>query len=117
MCKLVNQAEALLRFHPASFSSAKSKWVSMSEPSKKSIGKLRMALYGLVNLPTSIVGLPIALYIPAFYSQSLGLSLAAVGALIALSRLSDVVTDPLIGVASDRLSSSVTLLSQRLPVS
>lgn len=61
-----------------------------------------MALYGLVNLPTSIVGLPIALYIPAFYSQNLGLSLAAVGALIALSRLTDVVTDPAIGIASDR---------------
>jgi Na+/melibiose symporter-like transporter len=61
-----------------------------------------MALYGLVNLPTSVVGLPIALYIPAFYSQNLGLSLAAVGALIALSRLTDVVTDPAIGIASDR---------------
>jgi GPH family glycoside/pentoside/hexuronide:cation symporter len=66
------------------------------------VGRLRMALYGLVNLPTSIVGLPIALYIPAFYSQNLGLSLAAVGTLIALSRLTDVVTDPAIGVASDR---------------
>lgn len=63
---------------------------------------MRMALYGLMNLPTSIVGLPIALYIPAFYSQNLGLSLAAVGALIALSRLTDVFTDPPIGVASDR---------------
>ncbi|MEM7019065.1 MAG: MFS transporter [Pseudomonadota bacterium] len=61
-----------------------------------------MALYGLVNLPTSIVGLPIALYIPAFYSTNLGLSLAVVGTLIALSRLTDVVTDPLIGIASDR---------------
>lgn len=61
-----------------------------------------MALYGLVNLPTSIVGLPIALYIPAFYSQNLGLSLATVGALIALSRLTDVVTDPTIGILSDR---------------
>ncbi len=61
-----------------------------------------MALYGLVNLPTSIVGLPIALYIPAFYSQNLGLSLAMVGTLIALSRLTDVVTDPAIGIASDR---------------
>ena len=61
-----------------------------------------MALYGLMNLPTSIVGLPIALYIPAFYSQNLGLSLAVVGALIALSRVTDVFTDPPIGVASDR---------------
>jgi glycoside/pentoside/hexuronide:cation symporter, GPH family len=66
------------------------------------IGRTRMALYGLMNLPTSIIGLPIALYIPAFYSQNLGLSLAVVGALIALSRVTDVFTDPPIGVASDR---------------
>ena len=77
----------------------------MDQVKDSPIGKLRMALYGLVNLPTSIVGLPISLYIPAFYSQNLGLSLAAVGALIALSRISDVVTDPLIGVASDKLRS------------
>ena len=32
------------------------------------IGRTRIALYGAVNLPTSVVGLPIALYIPAFYS-------------------------------------------------
>jgi glycoside/pentoside/hexuronide:cation symporter, GPH family len=66
------------------------------------VGRLKIALYGIANLPTSTVGLPIALYIPAFYSQNLGLSLAVVGALIALSRLTDVVTDPAIGIASDR---------------
>ncbi|MEM8767613.1 MAG: MFS transporter [Pseudomonadota bacterium] len=74
----------------------------MSAGTSGGIGRARMALYGLVNLPTSIVGLPIALYIPAFYSQNLGLSLAMVGTLIALSRLTDVVTDPAIGIASDR---------------
>ena len=68
----------------------------------KTVARWRLALYGAVNLPTSIVGLPIALYIPAFYSENLGLSLAAVGALIAASRLTDVVTDPLIGIVSDR---------------
>lgn len=66
--------------------------------------KVQMALYGIANLPTSIVGLPIALYIPAFYSQNLGLSLATIGVLIALSRLTDVFTDPAIGIASDRLN-------------
>ena len=66
------------------------------------LSRARMATYGIANLPTSIVGLPIALYIPAFYSQNLGLSLAAVGTLIALSRLTDVFTDPAIGIASDR---------------
>jgi GPH family glycoside/pentoside/hexuronide:cation symporter len=66
------------------------------------LSRAKTAIYGLANLPTSIVGLPIALYIPAFYSQNLGLSLATVGLLIALSRLTDVFTDPAIGVASDR---------------
>ncbi|MFP6816264.1 MAG: MFS transporter [Pseudomonadales bacterium] len=75
--------------------------MSSTEP-RAFLGRARMAMYGLVNLPTSIVGLPIAIYIPAFYSQNLGLSLATVGALIALSRLTDVVTDPTIGIASDR---------------
>ena len=66
------------------------------------LSRLRIAIYGAVNLPTSVVGLPIALYIPAFYSENLGLSLAAIGVLISLSRLTDVVTDPLIGTLSDR---------------
>ncbi|MFN3238028.1 MAG: MFS transporter [Pseudomonadales bacterium] len=68
------------------------------------LSRVQMALYGIANLPTSIVGLPIALYIPAFYSQNLGLSLATIGVLIALSRLTDVFTDPAIGIASDRLN-------------
>ncbi|XOV85562.1 MAG: MFS transporter [bacterium] len=76
------------------------------------VGRLKIALYGIANLPTSTVGLPIALYIPAFYSQNLGLSLAVVGALIALSRLTDVVTDPAIGIASDRW---VTRFGRRKP--
>ena len=66
------------------------------------LSRWTMGLYGLANLPTSIVGLPIALYIPAFYSADLGLSLAAVGVLLTLSRLTDVVTDPAIGILSDR---------------
>lgn len=61
-----------------------------------------MGLYGVANLPTSIVGLPIALYIPTFYSRDLGLSLAFVGVILALSRLTDVFTDPMIGIFSDK---------------
>ena len=75
----------------------------MAEPASSGrVGRARIALYSAVNLPTSVVGLPIALYVPAFYSENLGLSLAAVGTLLALSRLTDVVTDPAIGMASDR---------------
>jgi Na+/melibiose symporter-like transporter len=74
---------------------------SASAP-QKPLARRIMGLYGLANLPTSIVGLPIALYIPTFYSRDLGLSLAAVGVLLTLSRLTDVLTDPAIGVMSDR---------------
>ncbi len=61
-----------------------------------------MALYGLPNLPFSVVGLPLALYLPRFYSQELALDLAAVGLIIAACRVTDVFTDPLIGTLSDR---------------
>jgi Na+/melibiose symporter-like transporter len=51
-----------------------------------------------------VAALPLALFVPAFYADDLGVPLAAVGVAIAASRLLDVVTDPLIGVASDRLA-------------
>jgi Na+/melibiose symporter-like transporter len=44
-----------------------------------------------------------ALFVPAFYADDLGVPLAAVGTAVALSRVLDVVTDPLIGSLSDRL--------------
>jgi Na+/melibiose symporter-like transporter len=60
-------------------------------------------LYGLPNLSYSVAALPMALFIPSYYADELGLPLAAVGAAIAASRVLDVLTDPLIGVLSDRV--------------
>jgi len=68
-------------------------------------GRLRLGClvpYALPSLVTSVAALPMALFVPAFYADELGLPLAAVGAAIAASRLLDVVTDPLIGSLSDR---------------
>lgn len=62
-----------------------------------------MILYGLPHLTHAVVVLPMALYIPSFYADDLALPLASVGVVIAVSRLLDVFTDPLIGVMSDRL--------------
>jgi Na+/melibiose symporter-like transporter len=67
------------------------------------LGHLRMMSYSLPSLVTSLTALPMALFVPAFYADDLGVPLAAVGTAIALSRLLDVVTDPLIGSLSDRL--------------
>lgn len=59
-------------------------------------------LYSLPNLAISIVHLPTAVYVTGFYSQNLGLSLGAVGLIILLSRITDVFTDPVVGILSDR---------------
>ncbi len=73
----------------------------MPPPSAPSRGLL--LLYAMPSLMTSVAALPMALFIPAFYADELGLPLAAVGGAIAASRLLDVVTDPVIGGLSDRL--------------
>ena len=55
----------------------------------------------------SMASAPVSLFIPAFYTQDLGLGMAMVGAILMLSRLWDVVTDPLIGYLSDRTKTRI----------
>lgn len=66
------------------------------------IPRKQLLAYAQMVMPLSIIGLPIAIYIPAFYSGTLGLDLAAVGLVLMVARFSDVITDPLIGRLSDR---------------
>lgn len=75
----------------------------MTEPGRAALSRRTLFLYGLPNLATSVASLPLALFVPAFYADDLGLPLAAVGAAIAASRVLDVVTDPVVGALSDRV--------------
>ena len=59
-------------------------------------------IHGSIGLPIAMFGYPVAVWLPPFYAGELGVSLAAVGTMIMLARLTDVVTDPLIGFFSDR---------------
>ncbi|MFP4295429.1 MAG: MFS transporter [Halothiobacillaceae bacterium] len=59
--------------------------------------------YGLPGLPLALPGLALYVWLPVFYAEQLGLGLAAVGLAIMLTRLFDVVTDPLVGRMLDRL--------------
>ena len=63
----------------------------------------RYWFYGLPGLPLAALGLPLYIYLPTFYAEQLGLGLAAVGTALLIARVSDVVTDPLIGLLSDWL--------------
>ena len=69
----------------------------------ETIPSLRLFAYGLPGLPLAALLLPLYVYLPAYYAEDLGLGFAAVGAVLLIARLSDVVTDPLIGGLSDRI--------------
>jgi Na+/melibiose symporter-like transporter len=57
----------------------------------------------MLTLPFAMINMPVAAYLPAFYTQDLGLSLATVGFIVMAARISDIITDPLVGMLSDRL--------------
>ena len=64
-----------------------------------------LASYGAPAMPLAMVGLPMAVYLPAVYadSEGFGLGLAFVGLVLVLARVFDGVTDPVVGFLSDRL--------------
>lgn len=66
------------------------------------LSRRTMMLYALPHLTDAVMTLPMALFIPAFYAGEMGLPLAGVGAMISVSRIFDVLTDPVIGTISDR---------------
>ncbi len=70
-----------------------------------SLGIFTLFSYGSIALPLAMLGLPLYIYLPTFYAQSVGLSVTMVGTILFLSRLTDVVTDPLVGHYSDHFVS------------
>ena len=61
--------------------------------------------YTALNFPTSAAGMPIWIFILPFYAGDLGLGLSVVGILFFLGRLTDIATDPFMGVLIDRFPS------------
>ena len=67
----------------------------------------QLLFYGLPGLPLAMLGLPLYVYLPSFYAQSLGLSLTVVGMALLAARGLDVLTDPLIGWLNDKVHSRI----------
>ncbi len=80
---------------------------------KTTVSKTTLSIYGMTGLPLALVGYPIAIWLPAFYAGEINISLAAVATMLLVAKLTDVVTDPLVGVVSDRLR---TPIGRRRPV-
>jgi len=58
--------------------------------------------YGLPAFALAVVGIPVYVYLPKFYSDVVGINIAVMGYILLAVRLFDAVSDPLIGVISDR---------------
>jgi len=61
-----------------------------------------LVAYGSLGFPIAILGYPMTLFLHPYYAGELGLGLAAISTVLLLSRLTDFVTDPLMGWISDR---------------
>ena len=61
-----------------------------------------LIFYALPALPLAALTLPLYVLVPTFYTETLGLSLATVGAALLLVRIFDAVIDPLVGLIADR---------------
>ena len=73
--------------------------------SDKRLSPWRLAAFSGPAIPIAALGLPIGVYLPQFYAGPMGLGLAAVGTIFMLLRFWDVITDPLMGIISDRYTS------------
>ncbi len=59
--------------------------------------------YALPAFALAVPTIPVYVFLPAFYAETIGLGLAATGTVLLAARILDGVTDPLIGIASDRV--------------
>src|SRR5688572_9978251 len=66
-----------------------------------SVGQI--AAFAAPAVPISALGLPLVVYLPPFYAE-LGIGHAAVGTIFMIARFWDVITDPVLGVVSDKFT-------------
>lgn len=62
--------------------------------------------YGASGFALSVLGIPLYMYLPTYYSFELGQGVGMVGLVLLLARMFDMVTDPLIGYGADRFGVS-----------
>ena len=65
------------------------------------LSRTALFTYSLFGLPLALVALPIYVYVPQYYVQQFGMSLAAIGAALLVARLLDAFLDPAMGLWID----------------
>ena len=73
----------------------------MSSLNKRGVDLQTLIAYGSLGFPIAILGYPMTLFLHPYYAGELGLGLAAISTVLLISRMTDFVTDPLMGWISD----------------
>lgn len=80
----------------------------------------RIITYAMPAIPLAALTLPLYILVPTFYTETLGLSLSAVGTALLIVRLIDAFNDPLIGITADKMRTPYgrrrTLFALSLPI-
>ncbi len=58
--------------------------------------------YALPAMPLAVIGIPVYVFLPKFYTDTIGLDISTIGILLMAVRVFDAVTDPFIGYLSDK---------------
>jgi GPH family glycoside/pentoside/hexuronide:cation symporter len=77
----------------------------MAAPLSNPVPALKKLAYAAPAFALAVVGIPIYVYLPKFYTDVVGIEIAALGAILAGVRIFDAVTDPVMGYLSDRTAS------------
>ncbi|MEN3951977.1 MFS transporter [Iodidimonas sp. SYSU 1G8] len=70
-------------------------------PAGARLSKRTIFFYGLTDMPVMMALIPLAVFLPNFYTSDLGLDLVMVANVLLITRLLDLLVDPLIGRLSD----------------
>jgi GPH family glycoside/pentoside/hexuronide:cation symporter len=74
----------------------------MTDFSQRKIPARKRFAYAAPAFSLAVVGIPVDVYIPKFYSDVVGVDIAVMSLVLFSMRLFDAVTDPLLGFLSDR---------------
>ncbi len=69
----------------------------------KKLSWTQRTAYAAPAFALAVVGIPVYVYIPKFYTDVIGVHVSAMGLILLFVRLFDAVTDPAIGLISDRI--------------
>lgn len=74
----------------------------MNAVPRKTVSLLKKIAYAAPAYALAVVGIPIYVYIPKFYTDVVGVSVVTMGYILLSVRIFDAITDPAIGYFSDR---------------